>query len=262
MKKSISVLLCLLFISMGFAEELKVKGVYQGRNLFVQNSLVDEKTGDFCITKVIVNGEEIPDEVRSSAFVISFDRMDIELGEDITILFTHKENCAPLIINPEVLKPLSTYKLLAHRVEDGFLVFETTQEASRLMFYVEEFRWNRWLQIAEVQGIGGPDDNDYRVKIYPCDGVNKYRIKQIDHLDRISYSDTLQLAFEVDRVKFLNKKRIKDSIEFSGETLYELYNEYGERVKFGGDASIDISDLMPGKYYLSYDDKVVEILRQ
>lgn len=261
MKKSISVLLCLLFISLGFAEELKVKGIYQGRNLFVQNSLVDEKTGDFCITKVTVNGEDVPDEIRSSAFVISLDRMDLELGEDITILFTYKKNCAPLIINPEVLKPLSTYKLKTHSVEDGFLVFETTQEASRLMFYVEEFRWNRWLQIAEVQGIGGPEDNDYRVKIYPCNGVNKYRLKQIDHLDRISYSDTLQLTFVVDEVMLLKEKKIKDRIEFSGETLYELYNEYGERVKFGGSTSIDISDLMPGKYYLSYDDKVMEILR-
>ncbi len=259
MKKVVFTLLSLLIVAIGFATELKMTGIYHGKNLFVQNSLLNDKEGLFCITNVTVNGENIPDEIRSSAFVISLDRMDIELGENITIIFTHESNCAPLIINPEVLKPLSTYELVGYKLQDGFLAFETTREASRLMFYVEEFRWGKWVQIDEFEGIGGPENNDYRVKIYPHNGMNIYRLKQIDHLDRISYSDTLKLHLEIDEVKLLTKKRAKDKIEFSAETLYELYNEFGERIRFGGGAIIDVVGLKDGMYYLSWDDKVAEI---
>ena len=259
MKKIIFLFLSFFVFSSILATELKMSGIYHGKNLFVQNSLLNETEGTFCISNVTVNGENVPDEIRSSAFVISLDRMDIELGEKIEVVFTHENNCAPLIINPEVLKPLSTYKLLEHKMVDGYLVFETTMEASRLPFFVEQFRWGKWVQIDELDGIGGPENNDYRVKIYPHNGTNLFRLKQIDHLDRISYSDTMSLYLEIDEVKLLTKKRAKDKIEFSAETLYELYNEFGERIRFGGGAMIDVADLKDGIYYLSWDDKVAEM---
>jgi len=259
MKKILILILGFFVFNSGFANELKISGIYHGKNLFVQNSLLNDTEGTFCITNVTVNGENIPDEIRSSAFVISLDRMDIELGQKIEIIFAHENNCSPLIINPEVLEPLSTYELIGHRMEDGYLVFETSKEASRIPFYVEQFRWGKWVQIDELDGMGGPENNDYRVKIFPHNGTNIFRLKQIDHLERISYSDTISLYLEIDEIRLLTKKRAKDKIEFSAETLYELYNEFGERIRFGGGTWIDIAELENGVYYLSWDDKVAEI---
>ncbi|MFW5767659.1 MAG: hypothetical protein ACOCXO_04740 [Bacteroidota bacterium] len=259
MRSILITLVCLLIFSGVSAEKMIVEGIYQGKNIFVKNSLVDDKKGEFCISNVTVNGENIPDELRSSAFVISLTRMDIELGEEITVEFQHEDDCSPLIINPEVLKPLSTYELAEHEMKDGYLVFQTTRESSKLKFYVEEYRWDRWLVIDEFMGYGGPDDNTYKVKVYPHNGLNMYRLKQVDHLNRTHYSDTLKYQLDFDPVKLRTRKRIKDEIVFSKETLYELYNEFGERLRFGGGRVIDVDDLPTGLYYLSYGDSVVEI---
>jgi hypothetical protein len=259
MKRLIIALISLLYVSGMFAETMSVEGIYQGKNLFVKNTLVDDNKGEFCITNVTVNGENIPDEIRSSAFVISLNRMDILLGEKISIEFQHEEDCSPLIINPEVLKPLSTFELLNHEMKDGYLIFRTTRESSKLKFYVEEYRWDRWLVIDEMMGLGGPDDNTYKVEVYPHNGLNMYRIHQTDHLNRIHYSDTLKYQLDFDPVKLKTRNKVKDEIVFSKETLYELYNEFGERVRFGGGMVINIEELPSGLYFLSYGDNVVEI---
>ncbi len=259
MKKPVVLMLFIAFTINGFAEIMRIEGIFQGKNLFVQNSLVDDKKGEFCIKSVTIKGEEIPDEVRSSAFVISLDRMGLELGEEITLVFKHENNCAPLIINPEILKPLSTYDLKHHEIKNGKLIFETTKESSKIPFIIEEFRWDRWLSIDEIIGKGGPGDNTYKVKIYPHNGLNMYRIKQIDHLNRVYYSDTIESQMNIDPVILKTQGRVTGEIEFSGETLYEIYNSFGERVRFGGGAVIDISDLPADFYFLNYDNNVVEI---
>ncbi|MGC9331472.1 MAG: hypothetical protein ACP5DZ_06295 [Bacteroidales bacterium] len=259
MKNIVVLLLPVLLTLNSLAEITRVEGIFQGKNLFVQNSLVDDKKGEFCIKSVTINGEEIPDEVRSSAFIISLDRMGLELGEKITIVFRHENNCAPLIINPEVLKPLSTYKIKKHEIIGDYLVVETTNESSKLTFYVEEYRWDRWLSIDEIQGEGGPGDNTYKIRIYPHNGTNMYRLKQIDHLNRVHYSDTMEYYLDVEKVKLKTPGRIKDEIVFSKETLYELYNSFGERVRFGGGSVINVFDLPKGFYFLSFGNNVVEI---
>jgi hypothetical protein len=260
MRTNISLLIFALILAFATkAEEYTVKGIYQGKNLFIQNSITDDEKGEFCITAVKVNDVEIPDEVRSSAFVISLDEMNLSMGQSINIVFTHENKCAPLIINPEVLKPLITYELKSYNLVSNHLNFETTNEAARIPFVIEEYRWGKWLEIAQKDGIGGPDDNEYKVRVYPHNGLNLYRIKQIDHMERIEYSDTLSFNMEIEEVHMTSKNIAKGNIEFSAETLYELYNEFGERVRFGGGDSIDISDLENGKYYISWDDKVAEI---
>ncbi|MFO7790718.1 MAG: hypothetical protein R6V32_09120 [Bacteroidales bacterium] len=259
MRKIVVLLLILGFAANTFADVTRIKGVFQGKNLFVQNSLVDDKKGEFCIKSITVNGEKVPDEVRSSAFVVSLDRMGLELGQDITIVFKHEDDCAPLVINPEVLKPLSTFELKNHEMKDGKLIYETTGESSKLTFFVEEYRWDRWLTIDEIEGYGGPGDNTYKVKVYPHNGKNMYRLKQVDHMNRVHYSDTMKYQLDIDPVKLKTKSVVTDEIVFSKETLYELYNSFGERVRFGGGAVIDVSDLSKGIYFLSYGDNVVEI---
>ncbi|MDA3820782.1 MAG: hypothetical protein PF590_10010 [Candidatus Delongbacteria bacterium] len=259
MKNIVVLLLPVLLTLNSLAEITRVEGIFQGKNLFVQNSLVDDKKGEFCIKSVAINGEEIPDEVRSSAFVVSLDRMGLELGEKITIVFRHENNCAPLVINPEVLKPLSTYKIAHHELKDGYLVFETTNESSKLSFFVEEYRWDRWLSIDEIMGEGGPGNNTYKVKIFPHKGINMYRMKQIDHMNRVHFSDTMEYQLDIETVKLKTPGRVTNEIVFSKETLYELYNSFGERVRFGGGAVIDVSDLPNDFYFLSFGNNVVEI---
>ena len=49
------------------------------------------------------------------------------------------------------------------------------------------------------------------------------------------------------------------SISFSNETVFEVYDYYGNVLKKGFGSTVDISGLTKGKYYLCYDKVVSEI---
>jgi hypothetical protein len=50
----------------------------------------------------------------------------------------------------------------------------------------------------------------------------------------------------------------KDVITFSSATLFEIYDQYGNIVKRGYAASVDVSTLKKDLYYLNYDNKMGE----
>jgi hypothetical protein len=50
----------------------------------------------------------------------------------------------------------------------------------------------------------------------------------------------------------------KDEIVFSANTLYEIYDQYGNIVKRGYASKIDITGLKKDLYYLNYDNKMGE----
>lgn len=259
MKYLLSVIFLLhLCISLS-ADEYTMTGVYHGKNLFVQNSLLSEKNEQFCISKVTVNGIEIPDQTESSAFIISLDFMDIELGESIQVVFTHHANCAPIVINSEVLQSISTFEVVGHELRDGYIYFETSNEASALDFTFEQYRWEKWVEIDKQKGYGGPENNEYKIQVFPHNGMNLFRLKQVDDFDRVRTSETIKVFFQTDEIRLLSPKHVRAKIQFSGETMYELVNEFGERIKSGIGSEVDVSEVTPGKYYISWDNQAEHI---
>ncbi|HPS83377.1 MAG TPA: hypothetical protein PLA88_03605, partial [Bacteroidales bacterium] len=53
----------------------------------------------------------------------------------------------------------------------------------------------------------------------------------------------------------LLKTTVETQIEFSGETLYQIYDEKGSRLLNGTGSSVDVSSLAAGKYWVNYDNK-------
>ena len=96
-----------------------LEGNYQGKNLYVQNPFGSGGVG-FCVTEVLVNGNITTDEVNSSAFEIDFKPHKLAIGDKVEIKIKHKENCKPKVLNPEVLKPKSTFEVISMTIEkDG-----------------------------------------------------------------------------------------------------------------------------------------------
>lgn len=100
--RKLTILLFFILFSVAslFAVEMTLNGIYQGKNLFVSNPFLDND--EYCVTEVTVNDIEIDDVIASSAFEISLDKMALELGDPITVVISHHDNCAPRIINPEI----------------------------------------------------------------------------------------------------------------------------------------------------------------
>lgn len=236
------------------AQVIVLDGHYQGRDIYVQNPFSSSGVG-FCVYEVRVNNEVTTDEVNSSAFAIDFNMLNLSIGDPLSIEIVHKEGCEPLIINPEVLKPISTYEMVSIGVDkNNMLTWITKNESGKLPFVIEQYRWNKWVKVGEVSGNGTEMENKYQFKLVPNSGENKVRVKQTDSTNKPRYSEVAAFKSKVYEVSF-SPVKVKKEIIFNHTTMYEVYNMYGNIVMRGYDKNVDVSSLQKGKYYLNYDNK-------
>lgn len=237
---------------------LSIGGTYQGKNLYVQNPIDDEGFG-YCATKVTVNGDIMPGGTGSGAFEIDFGIFNIGLGEPVFIVIEHHDGCKPKILNPEVLLPRSTFNVLTINVtSDEKLKWDTNNENGKLPFIIEQYRWNKWVAVGEVDGLGTGGTNKYEFKITPHSGENIFRVVQIDHSGEKRVSDQVKFKSSLPTV-VKSPAIVKDIIQFSVnekpvETRYEIYDAYGNIVKKGVGSSVNCSNLLKGVYYINFDN--------
>lgn len=246
---------------------LSIEGSYQGKNLYVQNPEDGDGFG-FCATKVTVNGDVMPGGTSSSAFEIDFSLFNIEIGEPVFIVIEHNDGCKPKILNPEVLLPRSTFKVTEMEVSNsGKLLWKTTNEQGKLPFIIEQYRWNKWVEIGEVQGKGksGSNENSYEFQVIPHSGENTVRVAQIDHSGAKKTSKEVKFASSSPNVE-KNPIKVRTVINFTAnskpvETKYEIFDAYGNIVKKGFGSSVNCENLLKGAYYINYDNKTEKFFK-
>ncbi len=245
-----------------FAGVIVLEGNYQGKNLYVQNPFAGSGVG-FCVTKVLVNGSVTTDEISSSAFEIDFTNHQLKIGDKVEVKIEHKDDCKPKVLNPEVLKPKSTYEVTTMTPEsDGTIKWKTKGEQGKLPFIIEQFRWNKWVKVGEVDGIGTPGENSYSFKISPHYGENQVRIKQVDYTSQPRYSRAVKFMSNTAEI-ICNTLKTKDFLIFEGgETMYEIFDKFGNMVKKGFGSKVDVANLAADVYYLNYDNKTTEFIKK
>lgn len=267
--------LYLLFLTVGFSCAYAQKGViilegnYQGKNLYVQNPFKSGGVG-FCVNEVFVNGNITTDEVNSSAFEIDFKPWKLNIGDKVEIKLVHGEECKPKILNPEVLKPKSTFEVVSMTADkEGTVKWTTKSETGKLTYAVEQFRWNKWVKVGEVDGVGTPTSNEYSFKVAPHSGKNQVRVRQTDYTGQPRLSKPADFVSEIPEVDFAPLKASKDLNFFEKgnnnkaiETMYEIYDQYGNIVKKGFGNKVDVSNLPKGGYFLNFDNKMGEFVKK
>lgn len=246
---------------------LSIEGSYQGKNLYVQNPEDGDGFG-FCATKVTVNGDVMPGGTSSSAFEIDFSLFNIEIGEPVFIVIEHNDGCKPKILNPEVLLPRSTFKVVSMNISNtGKLTWKTSNEQGKLPFIIEQYRWNKWVEVGEVQGKGksGSNENTYEFQVIPHSGENVVRVAQIDHSGSKKSSQEVKFQSSSAPVE-KNPIKVKDVINFTSngkavETKYEIFDAYGNIVKKGFGSSVDCENLIKGAYYINFDNKTEKFFK-
>jgi hypothetical protein len=261
-------LLCLILSTKGFSQGgvIILEGNYQGKNLYVQNPFGSGGVG-FCVTEVLVNENITTDEINSSAFEIDFKSQKLEIGDKVEVKMKHKDDCKPKVLNPEVLKPKSTFEVISMSVDkEGNFKWSTKSETGKLSFAVEQFRWNKWVKAGEVDGVGTPNTNNYTFKIVPHSGKNQVRVRQTDYTGQPRLSKAVEFTSEVPDVSFAPIKVAKEisfvTQEKPVETQYEIYDQYGNIVRRGFGATIDVSNFIKGGYFLNYDNKMGEFIKK
>jgi hypothetical protein len=241
---------------------LVLEGKYQNKNVFVQNSFADNGVG-YCAYEVRVNGAPSTDEVNSSAFEIDLRNYDLHEGDNVNIQIFHKDGCAPKVLNPEVLKPRPTFSTVKIDCSNtGLLTWTTTGETSSIAFVVEQFRWNKWVYVGEVQGIGTPAEHTYNFQATFHSGENKFRVKQVGFGKEVKY--TPEVKETPANTSSLTYSQSNDSkkITLSGPSMYEMFDAYGNVVLKGFGTELDLSGFDKGIYFLCFDNKIEQVNRK
>lgn len=254
---------CLLFVLMSMvyhlhAGVLALDGEYQGQNIYVQNPSAGE-AGVYCTDDVIVNGEVVMSNIKSSAYEIDLSKFTI--GDQISLKIIYKDNCKPKIINPDALRSRQTFEVVSFTVDKGSLKFTTKGETIKGKFFVEQLRNNKWTVMGEVEGKGSQSFNNYSFDITHHSGLNTYRFKQMGPDGKFFYSKPIDYKSEKSQVTFY-PNRVAYEIYFSEETNFEIFDSYGNIVKKGFTKSVNVEDLEAGVYYMNIDNRTEKFLKK
>lgn len=230
-----------------------LEGKYQNKNIFVSNAFGGQGFG-YCTYEIRVNGDLVTEDINSSAFEIDLNNFKFELGDAVIIEIRHKSGCTPKVINPGGLTPKPTFVIEEIAVgKNGFLEWVTTAELGSIPYVIQQYKWSKWVDIGEVQGKGTPLANNYAFNVEFISGLNKFRVIQRDGKGKIKKSASVEVnSFRPKLTYIYNKK--EDQIIFSGTTKYELHDEFGEIIIRGFGATVEVSELLKGSYWLSYDN--------
>ncbi len=254
--KKILFIFFIAFSTFSFGKEMKLEGIFRGENVVILNPFAASGVG-FCVYEVTVNGQLSTDEINSSSFEVDLSVFKLKKGDKISIIIKHKDGCSPKIVNPEVLKPQSTFNITSLKVEkEGTIRWTTTDENGSLPFIVEQYKWKKWVKVGTFDGIGTPSEHHYAVNIPIHSGKNRFRIKQIDYSNKPRYSAEVEFNSLAASVTFEPEKgkKVGDDIIFSAETQYEIFDFYGKLILKGKGKKVDVSKLLKGQYFLNFDN--------
>ena len=229
-----------------------LEGSYQERNVYVINSVSSAGVG-YCTYEVRVNGEVTTDNINSSAFEIDLTQYQFAVGSPIFIEIRYREGCSPKVVNPNVILPKPSFHCESVELQsDGLLKWKTTNEQGALPFIVQQFKWSKWINVGEVQGKGTAGPNDYNFQLDLVSGQNKVRVIQKGFNGEKLVSPVGAAESEITRVSWDYDRR-GQTVNFSRETAYELYDRFGRLKKRGFGQAMDVSNMEAESYWLSYD---------
>ena len=246
----------LAFVHVAWAGVIQLKGTYKGKNLFVQNP---GTSGSFCTQEVYVNNVRTMTNINSSAYEIVLSHL--KQGDAVTVKIVHKEGCKPHVLNPNVIQSQTEFKYTSMTITADKITFATVGDQLGGVYYIQHYTSNAWSTLHKIEAKGGKVTNAYSSIEHHHSGMNKYRIKYKTPSGMIYYSQTSVFTSEKKEVTFY-PKRVDTKIYFSAEVKYEIFDQYRNSVLKGKGEEADLSDLKPGLYYITFDNKTEKILKK
>lgn len=237
---------------------LQLEGTYKGENLYVQNPFYGLDSC-CCTDSVLINNKRIKVEL-STAYEIPLKEMKLKMYEKIEVRIYHKPSCSPKMINYG--HPTKAFIAFTSIDLDktGKLKWTTNNDTSSVSvwFIVEQFRWNKWVKIGEVQQQS-LKEYEFVFHVPLHSGENRCRVKYMEGISgKYRLSKNVSITSDVKPVTYKIDKQ-KKLIAFSGETLFELFDRGGNMLKKGSGTTIDVSSYDGELFYLCYDNKIEDV---
>lgn len=238
--------------------QVTLQGAYQGKNLYVQNPFTSNLR-EFCATEVLVNEVKVLTDIKSSAFEI--DLSSLEMNESVNVVITHKEDCKPKILNPQVIRLSNSFQFSTISIQNDVISWVTKGEKIGDKLVLEQFLYNNWLPVREFSAKGSSTLNNYTTDQHHTSGLNKYRVKYIEKGGNTIYSNVVEHSSNLPEVTFY-PKRVSNKIYLSRNTEYEIIDGYGNVISKGSGKEIPCESLHEGVYYLNVDNKTEKFLKK
>lgn len=240
-------------------DSIVLSGKYYETNLYIFNpSVVDS----FSIYMIVVNKDSIYDELKSNAIEVDFQLLGIEPEGDVEVTLYFDSLFPPIVVNPEVLYSPTKFKFSKPRIKKDVISWRVYGDVGEYPFIVQQFRWNMWREVAEIDPLDTIENNYYSVQITPHSGENTFRIRVVNIQEEVVYSKEVRYRSPWIKPVFIKNYKVKDELEFSAETEYEIYNTDGKLITKGVDRYVDVSSLAPGEYWVNYDNSSEKIKKK
>lgn len=240
------------------ADDFFATGEYQGKNIYVQNPLSEDKL-NFCTQYVYVNDELVLRNPKTSAYEIKLSHFNI--GDPVVIRIVHRGNCLPKIINPQVIRSKSKFQFLSLHANENEISWTSKGEYQGGVFHLEIFSHNAWSSTTTIYGKGNIEANQYSVAPEYHAGENKLRLKYVTESGNIFYSRVVEYFNEAEPVSFY-PIRVADKIYLSRIANYEVLDPGGKLLAKGKSDIINCSGFKTGLYYLNIDNRTEKFFKK
>lgn len=237
-------------------DTLVEEGKYYNTNIFVYNPNTDS---GYSIHEIIVNNDTIVDDLATNGIEIDLSQLELNEEDPVAIAIIYKEGYDPSIVNPQALKGSIDFRFSRPKIRKEKLQWRVNGTPSDYPIVIEEYRWNDWRVVGEVDPLDTVQNNFYQYDINLHSGTNLIRLKTVNLEGKEVVSKELQyIPPRMSKVE-LETTKVKDDIVFSTETQYELYDLQGNLIKKGTERYVDVRNLSKGEYWLNYDNDTVKI---
>lgn len=146
----------------------------------------------------------------------------------------------------------------------AILRFSTFEQINSSHFEIEHSQDGRMYQMIEkIEGEGNTTiENDYEyIHENPGQGINYYRVKQVDYDGQYSYSNVASVKHKIEKQKILihpNPFNIEINIESENRTILSVFDQIGTIIKEiqleEGRNELNMNNFKEGIYIFKTDD--------
>lgn len=257
MKGHFLIFVFLMSLSSAMAGELVLSGTYSGKDLFVRNPF-NRSSNSFCTQEVYVNDRKIYDNPRVSAFKI--DLSYLRVSDLVVIRITYADGCEPKVVNPQVIQTPETFQFLSSVVDNNSISWTTLGESPGSYIVEHTDSIHSWYAIDSVNTKNALTTNLYAIPAPHTKGENIYRIrykspeKQVYSVEMFFTSTDTPITF--------SPSIATSTITLSDSTSYEITDFWGKLIKKGSGIEINVLDLKPGQYYLSFQNRKQKFVKK
>ena len=259
-------LLVLLFLySFIHYGQMKIHGIYVGKNLFIQN--VNNKTdsinpGGYCIDSLYLN--DSLQFVSPKTSVIEVDLSNLNKNQFVDIFIKYKEGSKPKLLNGNDILSGLVFEFLNLKITEKHLEWFTQGELDSSYYIIEQLWLNNWIPLDTVECNKSSVKSGYHIPIYNLSGNNEYRVCYFANNGK-KLGEKSNKYFSNKKAIYFTPKRVDRYITLSEKTRYQIYDKSGKKILLSGiSKKIDCESLKGGKnkyYLLVIDNKINKFLK-